>query len=304
MLTLQEIISAVEETYGEVFDSEEQCPGVYYLACRPVATELADDLDGELAEELSGTLPSELVVVERDCPHISDAAKAYGSPLDGYDDLIVYDYNAERGGREVVLYEAYRYLVRNKLPIPDGSTLLSSAAYYADDYPEYFGLIPAPVVTPRGFMTRYLMLANGIFALETDTGARLIAIAGIFWSLELQDTTKALGMKVANLSGDKVPVEVQHLFFTEEDGCLALFELLPARRALAESARLDKLALMNAIWSYHPEYALAHNLREQQGLNDMLGLILNDAGFECEQSGSAKNKIALSDKAGTEYVRW
>lgn len=75
MLTLQEIISAVEETYGEVFDSEEQCPGVYYLACRPVATELADDLDGELAEELSGTLPSELVVVERDCPHISDAAK-------------------------------------------------------------------------------------------------------------------------------------------------------------------------------------------------------------------------------------
>ena len=182
MLTLQEIISAVEETYGEVFDSEEQCPGVYYLACRLVGTELAEDL--------AGTLPSELVVVERDCPHISDAAKAYGSPLDGYDDLIVYNYNAEHGGREVVLYEAYRYLVRHKLPIPDGSTLLSSAAYYADDYPEYFGVIPAPVVTPRGFMTRYLTLANGIFALETDTGARLIAIAGIFWSLELQDNTK------------------------------------------------------------------------------------------------------------------
>ena len=94
------------------------------------------------------------------------------------------------------------------------------------------------------------------------------------------------------------------MFFTEEDGCLALFELLPAHRALATSARLDKLALMNAIWSYHPEYALAHNLREQQGLNDMLGLILNDAGFECELSGSPKNMIALSDKAGTEYVRW
>lgn len=304
MLDLQEIISAVEETYGEVFESEEQCPGVYYLACRLVGTELADDLAGELVEDLAGILPSELVVVERDCPHISAAAKVYGSPLDGHDDLIVYDYNAERGGREVVLYEAYRYLVRNKLPIPDGSTLLSSAAYYADDYPEYFGLIPAPVVTPRGFMTRYRTLTNGIFAMETDTGARLIAITGIFWSLELQDTTKALGMKVANLSGNKIPVEVQYLFFTEEDGCLALFELLPAHRALTTSARLDKLALMNAIWRYHPEYALAHNLREQQGLNDMLGLILNDAGFECELSGSAKNMIALSDKAGTEYVRW
>lgn len=53
--------------------------------------------------------------------------------LDGHDELIVYDYNAERGGLEVVLYEAYRYLVRQKLSIPDGSTLLSSAAYYADD---------------------------------------------------------------------------------------------------------------------------------------------------------------------------
>ena len=304
MLDLQEIISAVEETYGEVFESDEQCPGVYYLACRPVETELADDLTEELVEDLAGILPSELVVVERDCPHISAAAKVYGSPLDGHDDLIVYDYNAERGGREVVLYEAYRYLVRQKLSIPDGSTLLSSAAYYADDYPEYFGAIPAPVVTPRGYMTRYLTLANGIFAMETDTGARLIAITGIFWSLELQDTTKALGMKVANLSGNKIPVEMQYMFFSEEDGCLALFELLPAHRALATLARLDKLALMNAIWSYHPEYALSHNLREQQGLNDMLGLILNDAGFECELSGSPKNMIALYDGIGTKYVRW
>lgn len=300
MLDLQEIISAVEETYGEVFDSEKQCPGVYYLACRPVGTELAGDLDGELA----GILPSELVVVERDCPHISAAAKAYGSPLGGHDDLIVYDYNAEHGGREVVLYEAYRYLVRHKLPLPDGSTLLSSAAYYADDYPEYFGAIPAPVVTPRGFMTRCLTLVNGIFALETNTGVRLIAIAGIIWSLELYDTTKQLGMVVENPAGVKPPVEVQYLFFTEQDGCLALFELLNGYKALRENERLDKLALMNAIWSYHPDYALSHNLREQQGLNDMLGLIMNAVGAEMELSGSAKNMVAISAEAGTEYVRW
>lgn len=61
---------------------------------------------------------------------------------------------------------------------------------------------------------------------------------------------------------------------------------------------------MNAIWPYHPDYATAHNLREQQGLNDMLGLILNDAGFECELSSSPKNMIVLSAEAGTEYVRW
>lgn len=296
MLTLLEIVAAVEESYGEVFESEEQCPGVYYLACRPMEPGFEDDLAGDL--------PSELVVVERNCPHISAAAKAYGSPLPGHDELIVYDYNARRGGREVVLYEANRYLTLQGLPIPDESTLLASAAYFADDYPEYFGPIPAPVVTPLGFMTRYTVLANGIFALDTDTGARLIAVAGIIWSVDLQDTTIRLGMKVANLPGSEIPVEVQYLFFAEEDGCLALFELLPGYPALRESARLDKTALMNAIWQYHPEYALAHNLREQQGLNDMLGLILNEVGIECELSGSEKNMVALSSEAGTEYVRW
>lgn len=288
MLTLQEIISAVEEIYGEVFQSEEQCPGVYYLACRPEDT----------------MIPNELIVVERDCPHISAAAKAYGQPLDGNSDLIIYDFDDVRGVQDVVLYEAYRYLVRHKLPLPDGSTLLSSAAYYADYHPEYFGMIPAPVVTPQGYMTRYLTLANGIFALETDTGARLIAIAGILWSLELQDTTIGLGMKVADLTGAKTPVEVQHLFFKEEDGCIALFELLPGHQALAKSPCLDKLALMNAIWTHHPDYALSHNLRERQGLNDALGMILNEAGIEVELSGSAKNMVALSPEAGTEYVRW
>ena len=288
MLTLDEIVAAVEESYGEVFDSAEQCPGVYYLACKPIDKYFAD----------------ELVVVERDCPHISAAVKAYGQPLDGHDELLVYDYNAERGGREVVLYEADRYRVLHKQEIPDGNDLLGAAAYYADDYPEYFGLIPAPIQMPRGYMTRYITLANGIFAIETDTGARLIAISGIIWSLELYDTTKQLGMVVENPSGVEAPVEVQYLFFTEQDGCLALFELMNGYKALRENERLDKLALMNAIWSYHPDYALSHNLREQPGLNDKLGLIMNSVGAEVELSGSAKNMVSISAEAGTKYVRW
>lgn len=285
MLTLQEIAELFEDEYGEVILSEEQCPGVYYLACR------ADEYE----------VPIELVVVEKACPYISEAAKRFGVPFKRNESLLVYDYNAERGGREVVLYEAYRYLVRHGLPLPDESTLLSSAAYYADLYPEYFGPIPAPIQTPRGYMTRYLTLTDGIFALETDTGARLIALAGVIWSTELQDTTILLGMKVGDLAA---PVEVQYLFFSEENGCLALFELLLGHPPLMESPKLDRAALMNAIWTYHSGYALSHNLREQQGLNDMLGLILNEVGMEVELSGSEKNMVALSPEAGTEYVRW
>lgn len=145
------------------------------------------------------------------------------------------------------------------------SILLSSAAYFADDYPEYFGAIPAPMVTLRGYMTRYIVLSDGIFVLETDAGARLIAVAGIIWSVELQDTTIQLGMKVGNpvgagVSGGKasgagveagadaeIPVEVQYLFFYETDGCLALFELLLAHDGLLASARLNRLAPLNAI---------------------------------------------------------
>ena len=83
-----------------------------------------------------------------------------------------------------------------------------------------------------------------------------------------------------------------------------LFELLPAHDALLTSARLDRLALMNAIWQYHPDYALTHNMREQHGLNDILGLIMKDVGIEWELHSLAENMVALSPEAGTDYIRW
>ena len=61
---------------------------------------------------------------------------------------------------------------------------------------------------------------------------------------------------------------------------------------------------MNAIWQYHPDYAISHNLREQRGLNDLLGLIMNAVGAEMELSGSAKNMVSMTAETGTEYVRW
>ena len=101
------------------------------------------------------------------------------------------------GGAQRKQASIYRTL--NGLPSLDGDTLLSVAACAADAYPDYFGVIPAPVVTPHGYLTRYLTLANGIYAIETDAGARLIAVAGIIWSLELQDSTIALGEKISDL---------------------------------------------------------------------------------------------------------
>ena len=280
-MTFDEIVAAVEESYGEVIDSEEQCPGVYYLACR----------DDEY------TPPRELLVVERDCPHISEAVKAYGEDQGG--SLLVFNYNDLYSGKQLVLYEALRYRALHGLSPLDGETMRSVAACAADTYPDYFGTIPAPIQTPQGYMTRYMTLLDGIFAIETDAGVRLIAIAGIIWSVELQDTTIALGGKAGNL-----PEELAYLFFNEQNGCLALFELLHSYPKLRWCPKLDWRALMNAIWTYHPDYALAHNLREQQGLNDLLGLALNDAEIETELSGAAENMVVLSSDTEHHYLRW
>lgn len=42
---------------------------------------------------------------------------------------------------------------------------------------------------------------------------------------------------------------------------------------------------MNAIWKFHPEYAMGYNAQEQAGLHDMLGLLLLPLG---EKIGNAK----------------
>ena len=111
-------------------------------------------------------------------------------------------------------------------------------------------------------------------------------------------------MIAKNQSGAEFPVEVQYLFFKERDGCLALFELLHGHKALRENERLDKRALMNAVWKYHPDYAISHNLREQHGLNSLLGLALNEAGIEAPLHGSAANMVAISPDTDANYICW
>ncbi len=59
-----------------------------------------------------------------------------------------------------------------------------------------------------------------------------------------------------------------YMFFSEKDSCVPLFELLEPRAEWENC--INKAALNNAILEYHPEYAMMHNSREIQGLNDHL----------------------------------
>ena len=63
-------------------------------------------------------------------------------------------------------------------------------------------------------------------------------------------------------------------------------------------------ALMNALWEFYPEYVTMHNLQEQAGLHDGLGLMLRSIGGETELARSDENMISVSPGAGTEYLRF
>ena len=84
-------------------------------------------------------------------------------------------------------------------------------------------------------------------------------------------------------------------FLDKTAGSLALFELWQLYDSLRNSEYIDYPALMNYIWKYAPEYAAAHNLSNQFGLNDTLGLLLNALGEERELQSFPENNISISE---------
>ena len=95
-----------------------------------------------------------------------------------------------------------------------------------------------------------------------------------------------------------------YLFFAEEHGCLALFELLEEFPEILSSPLINAAALGNAIWRNHPDYAAVYNRDEQNGLHDCLAALLRALGAEeVEPSVSVDHLIRLTMGVGTDYIR-
>ena len=278
----------IEDDLGSLIDAEFQCPGVYYVA---------NEGDGQYAKEF--------YVVDRDTHYISDAAKAYGRPLAHHPDLLVYRIDDAEGGKGILKYEIARWRKKQGLSLPEGETLRATALFAMEYNPEYFGSYPAPVWTPRGGMTRYRALANGIFILETDLCERLVAVSYPVWDAALSEYTARLGMQTEDDRRRGIHTTLGCLFFTEQDGCLALFELLPEFPQILESGLVDAAALNNAIWHYHGDYAALFNRGEQEGLHDALSMLLQFiSGEEPDPSVHPEHLIALHLDAGINYLRF
>ena len=70
------------------------------------------------------------------------------------------------------------------------------------------------------------------------------------------------------------------------------------------SGLIDRAAMMNVIYLNHPEYAVQHNRREQEGINDAGAQFWRWLGFDVEPEGRADNLITLYSGVGVDYLRF
>ena len=61
---------------------------------------------------------------------------------------------------------------------------------------------------------------------------------------------------------------------------------------------------MNVIYRDFPDYAVAFNVLEQSGVNDVASLLINAAGGDEEPHGLAENMIAITKDAGFRFLRF
>lgn len=259
------------------------------------------DVYNAILENLETGIAVEAFIVMKDAAEISEAAKRYGKADPDYPELLVYMEDETGNPRYIIGYELFRYKRLNRLPLPENETIRNLAAIGAEMYPEYFGGYPIPFLTPWGCTTRNKVIANGLFWLETEQGQRGLAVAYPKYD-DLSDGAKGLSERISDGSQCADGQAPGYLFFREADSSVPLLELISVLPNHRLSCEIDRAALMNAVYQFHPEYATQHNLAEQAGLNDGLGLFLHEQGINIELKCSPERIISLTNQTGSEFI--
>jgi len=220
----------------------EECPGVFYL-CTPVG--------------------GEWYIVRRDTPEISSQAKTYGRPVKNDPGLLSYSFHDNPGSWGIILYEILKYRVKHHIPVGNHA-LRNMAVVQASLHPEYFGTYPAPLLTPWGHTLRNKMLLNGLYFLETDQCVRTLAVCYSLWRADLTSDTLALAKKNACDEQEGSEATQGYLFFSEEDSCLPLHELMSAHPDWDTSELIIDSVLKNALAKRRLGYVHSHQEVEQR----------------------------------------
>ena len=267
---------ALEAAIGEIRETEEECPGVWYVSTCG---------DGEQ----DGT---EFYVVDRDTDAIPNEAKTYGAEIPDCPQYLLYPMEYEKRVRKIIQYETLRYRMKDGVSDADMESLREIALDGMEENPKYFGELPVPVMTPYGHTARYKTLTNGVFWIQTDCLDNALAIAYPIWD----DAFSEYAMKLALGDADGFG----YLFFPETAICLAVFELGRTYRAMRECPQIDATALMNAIYRDFPDYAVKYNLMEQARGGAPLGQALSSANHPA----SPDWMISLTPDTGRDFLRF
>lgn len=275
----------LQEVYGEIVFLEEECPLVYHLCAR---------------KENSISVPQEYYVVAISAPAISSKAKGYGQPIEGLPDFLSYSIDEMDSGQKIIAYEIWRYKVKEQIPIEEPESFREFALFAAEYHPDFFGTFPAPIVTPYGYMVRYQTIDNGIYLVETDEGAELVAFCMPFWEM-CSGYTRRFGKHAVYDTPHGLVEEKMYMFFTREQSCLPFFELWQEHPAWKDSPTFNFPAMMNAIWTYFPKYAATYNAMEQRGMHS-IEAISEDFLGDIELEARPENMVAITPDVRVEFL--
>lgn len=162
----------------------------------------------------------------------------------------------EKSGYMIVDFEISRYKKLYHLPANPYEPLYAAALYAMEQHPEYFGDIPVPTITPRGYTVRYKTLASGIYWLETDRCEQMLAVAAPIWQCDITPLERTYGEQLDYdiIHGNKE----SYLFYPKHMACIPLHQLLDFYTAWNGTV-INSAALMNVICKDYPAYVRQYN---------------------------------------------
>jgi len=276
------------ESFGQIVEAKQIIPGVY---------EAVVNLEHE-------TDSRKVYIVLRNAPDISDEAKRHGQSFPEHPELLFYWTDSTVNTHYIILYEIGRYQILRQ---PDRSAYTAKwpmreiATYGAELNPAYFGEHPIPFSTPWGLTLRNKVLAHGIYWLETEKCEQGLVSAlplNNNFSDEVRD--RACTMDEYRC-GRHSPL---YLFFREADACIALYELLLQMPEGMLAARINRLALENAVFKNHPKYADRFNKNLWIRLQGALDYSSLSQGKQAVKKRFAEEKLHMTPEAGTVYLQF
>ena len=133
----------------------------------------------------------------------------------------------DAGGWRIIDYELGRYRVQNHLN--QACSLHEIALNAAEFHPEYFGTYPVPFSSPRGYTTRYWILENGIYWVETDQCEEFLTVCYPVWSTELSGLAMQIGEQLEHDKTHGIHQTLGYIFFSSSVSCIPIHELMQTR---------------------------------------------------------------------------